>query len=61
MRGERGRNLLGKVVDGKAVATPITVNPSNNGREYIVENGLNAGDVIVAEGAGMVREGMDIN
>lgn len=54
------KTIVYKVVEGKAVATPITVNPSNNGREYIVENGLNAGDVIVAEGAGMVREGMDI-
>jgi len=54
------KTIVYKVVDGKTVATPITVNPSNNGREYIVENGLNAGDVIVAEGAGMVREGMDI-
>ncbi len=52
--------LVYKVVDGKAVATPITVNADNNGREYIVESGLNEGDVIVAEGAGMVREGMDI-
>lgn len=54
------KTLVYKVVDGKAVATPITVNPGNDGREYIVESGLNAGDVIVAEGAGMVREGMDI-
>ncbi|WP_302459663.1 efflux RND transporter periplasmic adaptor subunit [Parabacteroides johnsonii] len=54
------KTIVYKVVDGKAVATPITVNPSNNGREYIVEGGLNVGDVIIAEGAGMVREGMDI-
>ena len=29
----------------------------NNGTEYIVESGLNSGDVVIAEGAGLVREG----
>lgn len=52
--------LVYKVVDGKAVAIPITVAPNSNGQEYIVESGLNVGDVIVAEGAGLVREGMII-
>lgn len=54
------KTIVYKVVDGKAVATPVTVNPDNNGRDYIVESGLNVGDVIIAEGAGLVREGMDI-
>ena len=31
--------------------------PQNNGVEYIVESGLEVGDVIIAEGAGLVREG----
>lgn len=47
--------IVYKVVDGKPVATPITVNPSNNGREYIVESGLRVGDVIISEGAGMIK------
>lgn len=55
------KTIVYKVVDGKAVSTIITVNPINNGRDYIVESGLEAGDIIVAEGAGLVREGMDIN
>ena len=46
-----------KVVDGKAQSTPITVFKQNNGTEYIVESGLTPGDVIIAEGAGLVREG----
>lgn len=46
-----------KVVDGRAVSTQIEVLPQNNGIEYIVVGGLNVGDVIVAEGAGLVREG----
>ena len=46
-----------KVVDGKATSTLITVEPINNGTEYLVTDGLKAGDVIIAEGAGLVREG----
>ena len=46
-----------KVVDGKATSTLITVEPINNGTEYLVTDGLKTGDVIIAEGAGLVREG----
>lgn len=46
-----------KVVDGKAVSTPVEVFEINDGKEYIVENGLQAGDVIVSEGAGLLKEG----
>lgn len=49
-----------KVIDGKAVSAGITVLPQNNGVEYIVESGLSVGDVIIAEGAGLVREGATI-
>lgn len=51
------RIFVYKVVDGKAVSTRIEVFPQNDGKEYIVESGLQAGDVIIAEGAGLVREG----
>lgn len=46
-----------KVVDGKAVSTPVEVFEINDGKEYIVESGLSAGDVIVSEGAGLLKEG----
>lgn len=49
-----------KVVDGKAASTEIKVAPINNGREYIVTEGLKPGDEIVAAGAGLVREGTQI-
>lgn len=49
-----------KVIDGKAVSSAIKVMPRNNGVEYIVESGLEVGDVIIAEGAGLVREGATI-
>lgn len=49
-----------KVIDGKAESAAIKVMPRNNGVEYIVESGLEVGDVIIAEGAGLVREGATI-
>ena len=51
------RIFVYKVVDGKASATEIQVAPQNNGKEYIVVSGLEVGDVIVAEGAGLIKEG----
>lgn len=49
-----------RVVDGVAVSTIVTVDKINNGREYIVTGGLNAGDTVIAEGAGLVQEGTKI-
>ena len=49
-----------KVVDGKAVSTLITVAGINDGREYVVLNGLQSGDEIISEGAGLVREGTQV-
>lgn len=46
-----------KVVDGKAVSTQLQVYPVNDGKKYIVEKGLEKGDIIIAEGAGLVQEG----
>lgn len=49
-----------RVVDDKAQSTPITVNKLNDGKRYIVESGLSAGDVIIAEGAGLIRDGEEV-
>lgn len=49
-----------KVVEGKAVSTQISVVAPNNGVEYIITSGLKEGDVIIAEGAGLVREGSPV-
>ena len=54
------RIFVYKVVDGKASATEIHVAPNNNGTEYIVERGLEVGDIIVSEGAGLLKEGTEI-
>ncbi len=50
-----------KVIDGKATSTEIKVLPQSNGREYVVAEGLQKGDVIVSEGAGLIKEGTVIN
>ena len=55
------RVLVWRVVDGKTKSTPITVYRHNDGRNYIVTSGLKEGDEIVAEGAGLLREGMPVN
>ena len=49
-----------KVVDGKAQSAPVKVTRVNGGLEYVVNEGLNEGDVIVAEGVGLLREGTPI-
>ena len=48
-----------EVKDGQrtAVGTNIEVSPYSTGKEFIVISGLKAGDEIIADGAGMVKEG----
>ena len=50
-----------RVVDDRAVSTEIKVLPESNGREYVVTGGLQVGDTIVSEGAGLIKEGTVIN
>lgn len=52
--------LVYKVVDGKAVSALITVAPNNDGKNYIVTDGLKAGEEIISEGAGLIREGTQV-
>jgi hypothetical protein len=49
-----------RVIEGKAVSTEIMVLPSADNLHYVVISGLNERDVIIAENAGMVSEGMAI-
>ncbi len=49
-----------RVVDGKATMTLVTILTASP-TEYIVTSGLSVGDVIVADGAGLVREGTQID
>ncbi len=53
--------IVYKVVDGKAKSTLVEVSPVSDGKEFVVTSGLKAGDVIVSAGAGLLRDGMQIN
>ena len=48
------------LVHGKAESKIITVLPVSDGKNYVVTSGLTVGDVIVAKGAGYVKEGQEI-
>lgn len=50
------------IVDEKGIAHSqlITILEKDGGDEFIVTNGLSGGEEIVAEGAGMVKEGQDV-
>ncbi len=48
------------IEDGKARAIPVEVTRANGGDDYIVNSGLNVGDVIITEGVGILREGTPI-
>ncbi len=50
-----------RVVDGKAKSTIIEIAKNSNDQEYIVESGIEVGEVIIAEGAGLVRNGTVVN
>lgn len=52
--------LVYKVMDGKATSSLITIAPNNDGQNYIVTDGLKVGDEIIAEGAGLIREGTPV-
>lgn len=54
------KTLVYKVVDGKAVSALITIAPTDDGREYVVLDGLKPGEEIISEGAGLVREGTPV-
>lgn len=46
----------------KVVSTPITIDPVNDGKTFVVTSGLNSGDRIAIEGVGTkLKDGMVIN
>ena len=52
--------LVYKVVDGKAVETEVNVLHYDDGQNFVVSAGLEPGDVIIAEGAGFVTDGIEV-
>lgn len=49
-----------RLKNGQAEAAYLTVDRLNNGNRFIVKEGLSVGDTIIAEGVGLVKEGMSI-
>lgn len=49
-----------KVEDGKAKSTAVTAFEVNDGIEYVIQSGLKKGDIIIAEGAGLIRDGASV-
>lgn len=56
----QNRSFVYRVVDGKTKATAVTLYPQDNGHEYIVEEGISPGDTIIAEGAGLLKDGIEL-
>ena len=49
-----------RLVHDKAESKMISVQPTSDGKNYVVTSGLTVGDIIVAKGAGYVKEGQEI-
>ncbi len=49
-----------KYVDGKTKSTRLKVRLTDNGKNYIVNEGLEAGDIVITEGVGLIRDGQEI-
>jgi len=54
------KKFVYKVVDGKTQSAVIEVMHYEDGDDYVVTKGLKAGDIIIAEGAGLVNEGEEV-
>ena len=56
----QNKTFVYKVVDGKTKSSPVSLYRLNNGEEYVVEEGLKPGDIIIAEGAGLLKDGIEV-
>ncbi len=54
---QQDKRIVYKVVNGKATSQLVEVESISDGKQYIVTGGLKPGDVIIADGAGLVHEG----
>ena len=50
--------VVGK--DNKVKYTAVTINPNDDGQNYIITSGLNIGDRIVVNGISSLQDGMEI-
>ncbi len=49
-----------KYIDGKTKSAKLSVRLTDDGQSYIVNDGLAAGDIIITEGVGLIRDGQEI-
>lgn len=54
------KKFVYRVIDGKTSQTEIEVASLDDGKNYIVESGLNEGEIIIAEGAGLMKDGVEV-
>lgn len=57
----QNKHFVYKISDGKAQSVPVQIFEIHNGLDFVVEKGLSSGDIIISEGAGLVREGTTVN
>ena len=50
--------IVYRLKNGKAEAAYLTVDRLNDGKHFVVKQGLSIGDTIIVEGVGQVKEGM---
>lgn len=56
----QNKYFIYKVNGNKVAYTEITINPENDGHNYIVTGGLKAGDKVVIDGIASLKNGMEI-
>ncbi len=49
-----------KYEEGKTRSTRLKVQITDDGKNYIVKEGLKSGDIIITEGVGLIRDGQEI-
>jgi len=57
---QQDKYIVYKVVDGKAKSALVSVAKTSDGKEFVVTDGLQPGEEIIAKGAGLVREGVQV-
>ena len=56
----QNRVFVYRVINGKTKTTAVDLFRLNDGHQYVVEQGLSVGDTIIAEGAGLLKEGVEV-
>lgn len=57
----QGQAYVWRVEQGEARLTPVQLDSRHNGRQFVVLGGLEPGNRIIADGAGLVKKGTLIN